>query len=121
MPRPVAIIILTAALLVTAAMLFSRQRTEAGIERVTYSVMCAKCGLEAEWSPRQLSEAQPAGVSAPNIGPDFGPGGKCPKCGENAVYQGPVKCRSCETKFFRSWNKQYQSFDLKCPKCGTEG
>ncbi len=84
----------------------------------TVPVLCAndKCGYSGEVEPKDLVFAAGASMQ-PARAPIWGPGYKCPKCGENTLYTGSIKCSGCGAPFLPSFDAS-GSVVRKCPKCG---
>ncbi len=80
------------------------------------TVLCGKCGYSGECSLAKL--VPPAGGQAARS-PVYGPGYKCPKCGQETLYTRPMKCSGCGTLYLSSKDAS-GAIVSKCPKCGKE-
>jgi hypothetical protein len=82
------------------------------------TVLCAneKCGYSGEIEVKNLAFAAGAGQQ-PARAPIYGPGYKCPKCGQNTLYKDPQKCASCGTLYLPRQDAS-GAIIQRCPKCG---
>ena len=77
------------------------------------SALCSNCGYFAEGASLKLESN---GVRAA-MAPSWGPGFKCPKCGQSTFYAKPFTCQKCKTRFLLSLSAAGVAIG-KCPKCG---
>jgi hypothetical protein len=80
-------------------------------------VLCAaeKCGYSGELELKSLTFAAGAGQQAARA-PVYGPGYKCPKCGQNTLYTDPMKCSTCGTLYLPRLDAS-GAIVQRCPKC----
>lgn len=87
-------------------------------KEATETVLCAnpKCGHSGELPASQL--AAPSSGKEPARMPADGPGYKCPKCGQDTLYPGAIKCDQCGTLYLMSRDAGGRRV-ARCPKCET--
>jgi hypothetical protein len=93
----------------------SGQEAGGGKEGSHVPVLCAnaRCGHVGEAS---LPKLVPPGGGSPARAPAWGPGYKCPKCGQETLYTEPKKCEKCGTLYLSTVDAN-GSIVSQCPKC----
>ena len=75
-------------------------------------VLCDHCGYLGRTSASELVSHGDAARM-----PAFGPGFRCPKCGDFTLYANPMVCTNCQIRYLIK-RDAHGGLLNKCPKCG---
>ncbi len=84
---------------------------------VDQTALCSECGHFEQTTLKRLQALAPNAQFLPSVSPAFGPGWKCPKCGQATFYRNPITCAQCGKRFFLTVDQEGRS-QAKCPGCG---
>lgn len=105
-------IVLACAALVIVGLLVWALRGSKGEADFDQTVLCSSCGHF-----EQVTLADMDLRARQSLGPEFGPGAPCPKCGKATLYANPIVCGQCGNRFQMSRSPEGAVL-AKCPKCG---